>query len=190
MFRDLVLANRSYRRFAEDVPVGEETLRELVDLARCSPSSGNTQSLKFVLSWTKERNDAIFPTLAWAGYLRDWSGPEVGERPSGYITILGDTRIRPKVQCDQGIAAQTILLGAAEKGLGGCMIGSVNRDALRQILSIPSEYDIILVIAVGKPVERVVLEDLPESGSIEYYRDADGVHHVPKRPLSEIILDL
>jgi nitroreductase len=190
MFRDLVLLNRSYRRFDKNAPMSEGMLRGLVDLARCSASAGNQQPLKYVLSWTAERNELIYPTLAWAGYLRDWDGPAPDERPTGYIIILGDRTVCEKVNWDHGIAAQTILLGAAEQGYGGCMIGSVNRDALREKLSIPEQYDVLLVLAMGKPVERVVLEDVGPDGSIKYYRDSQQVHHVPKRKLEDVILDL
>ncbi len=188
MLRDLVLANRSYRRFAEDHQIDEATLRELIDLARLTPSAGNLQPLRYITSCVPDRNAKVFETLAWAGYLTDWPGPKEGERPSGYIIILSDARISKSPAHDTGIAAQTILLGAVEKGLGGCIFGSVNRDALRASLRIPDEYEICLVIALGRPVEKVVLEDVGPDGSIRYYRDKDGVHHVPKRALDDLIL--
>ena len=125
MLRDLVIENRSYRRFHQEVPVELETLRELVDLARLSASAANLQPLKYILSCDAEKNASVFPHLSWAGYLKDWPGPGEGERPSAYIVILGDTEISRSFGCDHGIAAQTILLGASEKGLGGCMIGAV-----------------------------------------------------------------
>ena len=188
MFRDLVLANRSFRRFARDARMDESGLRELVDLARCTASAANLQPLKYVLSWTNERNEVIFPTLAWAGYLKDWGGPSEGERPSAYVVILGDTEISRGFGCDHGIAAQSIMLGAAEKGIGGCMIGSIQRDDLRRVLNIPERYEILLVLALGYPKEKVVLEDIGPDGSIKYYRDAEDVHHVPKRTLDEIMV--
>jgi len=188
MLRDLVLRNRSYRRFRETEPVNLETLRDLVDLARCAASGANRQPLKYVLSADRERNARIFPHLAWAGYLADWPGPAEGERPAAYIVILGDTNIRREFGCDHGIAAQTILLGAAEQGFGGCMIGSIQREGLRRALAIPPEFEILLVIALGVPAETVVLEGLGPDGSIRYWRDAGGVHHVPKRSLGEIVL--
>jgi nitroreductase len=188
MLRDLVLRNRSYRRFRETEPIAFETLLELVDLARCSASGANLQPLRFALSTDRERNARIFPHLAWAGYLADWPGPAEGERPAAYIVILGDTTIRKEFGCDHGIAAQSILLGAVERGLGGCMIGSIRREELRQVLAIPPECEILLVVALGVPAERVVLEDLGSDGSIRYWRDADGVHHVPKRALEAIVL--
>ena len=146
------------------------------------------QPLKYILSCEPEKNVLIFPHLAWAGYLRDWPGPSEGQSPSAYIIILIDTKIRDSVGGDHGIAAQSILLGATEKGLGGCIIGSVQRDELRKALDIPSHYKILLVLALGKPREKVVIETVTPSGDIKYWRDAEGIHHVPKRTLDDIII--
>ncbi len=188
MIEDLIRKNRSYRRFHQDVAVDLETLRALVNLARLSASGSNLQPLKYILSCQPETNARIFPNTRWAGYLKDWSGPAEGERPSAYVVILGDTEIRQSFGCDHGIAAQSIMLGAAERGLGGCMIGSIDERRLRRVLDIPERYEILLVLALGKPKETVVLEDVGGDGSIKYYRDAQGVHHVPKRSLDELIL--
>jgi nitroreductase len=189
MIEDLVRQNRSCRRFYQDQPVSRETLLWLVNLSRISASAANLQPLKYALSWKPEKNAAIFATLAWAGYLKDWPGPVKGERPAAYLVILGDRDIAANVGCDHGIAAQTILLGAREKGLGGCMIGSIQRDQLRQVLSLPERYDILLVIALGRPKEEVVLTEIGPDGDIKYWRNEKGVHHVPKRRLEDIVVD-
>ena len=188
MLRDLVLKTRSYRRFHQDAAVSEAMLRELVDLARLSGSGGNLQPLKFMLSWEPDENARIFATLAWARYLKDWGGPAEGERPSAYIAVLGDKEISQSFGNDTGIAVQSILLGATEKGLGGCLIGSVDRPALRQALAIPDRFEILLVVALGKPAETVVIEPLGPDGSIKYWRDDRSTHHVPKRALDDIII--
>jgi nitroreductase len=186
--RDLVLRNRSYRRFDESHQVSHETLVELIGLARCTPSAANRQPLKYILSADQQTNDRIFPCLAWAAYLKDWEGPAPGERPTAYIIILIDETITKDWWCDDGIVAQTMLLGAVEKGLGGCMIGSINRERLRQELDIADHLKIRLVVALGKPAEQVALEDLESGGDIRYWRDKEGVHHVPKRTLAELII--
>ena len=129
-------------------------------------SAGNLQPLKYVFSCDPERNALIFPHLVWARYLKDWSGPSEGEKPTGYIVVLGDTEITRSFGCDHGIAAQTILLGAVEKGLGGCMIASIDRDGLRQALKIPARFEILLVLALGKPKEKVVIETLKPDGDV------------------------
>ena len=188
MIRDLIIKNRSYRRFHQEIAIEHQSLRELVDLARLSSSAGNLQPLKYILSCDSQKNALIFPNLAWAGYLKDWPGPSEGEKPSAYIIILGDTEISQSFGCDHGIAAQNILLGAIEKGFGGCIIGSVQRQGLRKALDIPSRYEILLVLALGKPRETVAIEAIEPTGDIKYWRSSEGTHHVPKRPLDDIIV--
>jgi len=188
VIRDLVIANRTCRRFYQEVAIELETLRELVDLARLSASASNRQPLKYILSCDPQKNALIFPCLGWAGALKDWPGPSEGERPSAYIVILGDTEIAKSFFCDHGIAAQSIFLGAREKGLGGCMHASVKRDELSKALGIPPRYEILLVLSLGKPKEKVVLETIGPDGDFNYWRDSDNVHHVPKRPLDDIII--
>ncbi len=189
MLKDLVLKNRSYRRFYEDFSVSEQMLKDLIDLARNTPSTVNSQALKFKLVCDKDENAKVFDSLGWAGLLKDWNGPEEGERPSAYIVILCDLSIGKDKRYDDGIAAQTIMLGAAEKGFGGCIFGSIKKEQLAESLSIDLEkYSIDLVLAIGKPKEDVRIVDLPESGSTAYYRDENGVHYVPKRALEDLIV--
>ncbi len=186
-FRELILKNRSCRRFFESQTIERAALLDLIDLARLSPSGANLQPLKYIISNEPSINSQIFENLAWAGYLKDWPGPENGERPAAYIIILGDKEISKNFGCDHGIAAQTILLGATEKGLAGCMIGSVRRDSLRQKLQISHQYEILMVIALGKSKEEIIIEHA-ESGDIKYWRDEQGRNHVPKRYLDEIVV--
>lgn len=188
MIAELLKRNRSYRRFYQDVSIELDTLRALVELTRYCASAGNLQPLKYVLSADSKRNASIFHNIRWAGYLKDWPGPAEGERPAAYIIILGDTTIAKSAGCDHGIAAQTILLGAVERGLGGCIIASVKREELRQALEIPTHLEILLVIALGRPKETVVIEVAKPDGNIKYWRDGQCVHHVPKRSLDEIIV--
>ena len=188
MLRDLLLRNRSYRRFQQQ-PLDEQTLVELIELTRLCPSAANRQPLKYVLAWRPEQNAKIFPHLRWAAALAPWPGPAEGERPAGYIVILGDTRVWRRWDWDCGIVAQSMLLGAAERGLGGCMIASIDQPGIRAALDLPDHLEVLLVVALGSPSETVVLED----GSPDerpYWRDADDVHHVPKRPLAEVRIEL
>jgi nitroreductase len=188
MLSELIKKCRSYRRFYQDVQISEKDLLEMVNNARLSASSRNSQSIKYIISNTIEKNELIFFNLAWAGYLKYWKGPEEGERPSAYIVMLNDTEITKNYFCDHGIAAQSILLTAAEKEFGGCLVASINREKLRDDLSIPEQYEIIQVLALGKPKETVVIDPVGTTGDIRYWRDADQVHHVPKRSLEDIVL--
>lgn len=187
--RQLLRKSRSYRRFHGDRPLDRETLTALVELTRLCPSSSNRQPLRYLLSCSPADNARIFPHLGWAGSLPDWPGPAEGERPSGYIVVLGDARHKSSLEVDSGIAAQSMLLGAAEQGLGGCMIASVDRKSLRRVLGVPEQYVIVLVIALGHPNETVVLDDAQHPDDVVYWRDGQDVHHVPKRTMEELLVE-
>ena len=189
MISELIKKNRSIRRFHQKIAIPESDLREMVENARLTPSGRNAQTLRYLLSSTPEMNALIFPTLSWAGYLADWGGPKDGERPSAYIVILNDDTISKTFFCDHGIASLAILLTAVEKGYGGCIIASVKSDKLREALQIPERYSIVQVLALGKPAETVVIEPMAY-GDIKYWRDPQDIHHVPKRSLEEIIVQL
>jgi len=184
----LLRKNRSFRRFHEEQPIARQTLIELVELTRLCPSSSNRQPLKYLVACEPDERAKVFPHLQWAGALRDWPGPAEGERPTAYIVILGDTRIASTFSVDPGIVAQSMLLAAAERGLGGCMFGSVDRRGICRDLNIPEHLQVVLVVALGRPAETVVLEEMKDPTTIDYWRDDAHVHHVPKRPLEEILV--
>ncbi len=185
--RQLIEKTRTYRRFDEKQTIDTKTLVSLVDLARLSASGANRQPLKYILVNDPSQCATVYSCLAWAGYLTTWEGPDPGERPTGYIIILGDKEISDTFGVDPGIAAQSIMLGATDEGLGGCIIASVKKEKLRAAMEISKEYEILLVLALGKPVEKVVLETI-KNNDVKYWRDDAHVHHVPKRTLDEIIL--
>ncbi len=193
MLHDLVKQNRSFRRFYENHFIDNETLLSLIELVRLSPSPRNQQALKFILSNEENKNKLIFDTLTWAGALSDWNGPEKGEQPSAYIIILGDNSIieeksKSYHEVSSGIVAQSILLGAVEKELGGCMVAAIKRNILRKSLNIDKHLEILLVIALGKPKENIILEEMPKNGNYNYWRDEQKNHYVPKRSLNDIII--
>ena len=184
--KDLLLKNRSYRRFYQEVKIPFEELKELVGLTCFCASGRNAQPLWYAIVDTGEKCGMVFSQLAWAGYLTEWPGPEEGERPVAYLIQLLDTRVVENCLCDDGIQAQTILLGAVEKGYGGCIIKAFKNEALREILGLPEYMSIRYVLALGKPKETVVLESM-KNEDYKYWRDAAGVHHVPKRDPEALI---
>lgn len=189
MLLDLVKKNRSYRRFYEECPIDTQTLEKLVNLTRYTASTANLQGLKFRIVNSPEENSKLFDTLGWAGRLNGKGTPPEGERPSAYIIILCDLSIAAGLPVDTGIVAQTILLGAAEEGLGGCMLGNVKREIAAEITGIDlSAYKIELVVALGKPKENVIITNVGPDGDIAYYRDEKMNHYVPKRSLEDILL--
>ncbi|NPV75422.1 MAG: nitroreductase family protein [Anaerolineae bacterium] len=184
---ELVKKSRSIRRFHTDIPVPAETLRALIDLARCIPSAWNRQPLKYYISNNAEKNALIYSNLVWPEF-GNWREAAPEERPAAYILILGDTAIAAHFGVEAGIAAQTILLGAVEQGLGGCILGQLNQEGLRASLRIPARYKILLLLALGYPAERSILEAPLENHNQDFWRDETGLVHVRKRPLDEILL--
>ena len=189
MIKDIVQKNRSYRSFDPNRTITRDELLEFVDIARCTSSSRNIQPLKYRLVCTPEECDRVLSLTAWAGRLKNVKLPPDGHAPTAYIVICCDMTIAETITTflrDVGIVAQTILLAATEAGLGGCMIGSFDRDKLHAALNIPETNMIMLVLALGKPDEKVVLTEA-QGSEVGYYR-ADGCHYVTKRPLKDIIL--
>lgn len=187
--KDIVFKTRSYRRFDESHRIDYKTLEEFIELARLSASGANRQPLKYLIYNSPEDCARVFPSVVWAAYLKEWDGPEQRERPSGYIIVLGDKSIAEGFGVDHGIAAQSIMLGATEAGLGGCMIASIKREQLRTELKIPERFEILLILALGKPVEKIIIDDIRD-GDVKYWRDGENKHHVPKRTLNELIIKL
>lgn len=185
-FKEMVRTNRSYRRFYEEERISRSELMDLVDTARLTPSAANRQPLRYRVIEDAATCARVFATLGWAGYLKDWDGPVEGERPAAYIVMLGKAELNSAQ--DEGIAAQTMLLGAVAKGYGGCMLGNVKRDELAKVLELPEGYVIKLVIALGKPREEVVIDQIRADGDIRYYREANQVHHVPKIALDDLLI--
>lgn len=191
MFKDLVKLNRSYRGYDETYVMTKEVLLDLVDCARLSPSSVNAQPFKYFLAFEKETVRKIQSLTKWARALPDLELPHKGMCPTGFIVICQDLNIGESLaryQKDVGIVAQTILLAATEKELGGCMIGNFGAEPVKEALELDEHLMPVLIIALGKPNEQIVLKDIETGEDTAYYRDENDVHYVPKRKLSDIII--
>ena len=184
MIYEKITSRRTIRKYLQkDVP--KEVLTRCVDAARLSPSGANRQPLKYVIVEAKDILKEVFRTLSWAGYLPDYQ-PSEGEMPRAYIVILLDKEIRKNAGHDAGIAAMSISMVAYDEGLGSCILGAVNRAKLRQILNIPNQFEIVLVVALGYPAEDPLVDKI-KNGDIKYWLDENGVLHVPKRELKDIV---
>ncbi len=188
--KQLLLADRTVRRFREEEKISRDTLVELVELTRYCASGRNLQPLRYCIVVDDEQCRAVFGQLKWAGYYADWDGPESGERPVAYLIQCIDTALTRNCLCDDGLQLQAITLGATARGIGCCIIKSFNMAGIRDALSIDDRYQPNYVVALGYPAESVKLETTCGniSDDIRYYRTPDGVQHVPKRPLEELLL--
>lgn len=191
MLRDIVLFNRSYRGYDETYRFTKEQLLGYVDLTRFTASSVNAQPLKYHIAYEKEEVDLIQSMTKWARALPEMTLPHDGMHPTGFIVICQDTDISPNLaryQKDIGIVAQTILLAACEEKLGGCMIGNFVPEEVKEKLGFAENLQPMLIIALGKPDEKIVITEIESGDSIKYYRDENDVHYVPKRKLGDIII--
>jgi len=189
-FKDLVLQNRSYRGYDNNVRQTKEELVELVDYARLMPAARNAQPLKYFLAYEKEVVEKLQAHTRWAGALTDIKLPFAGCEPTSFIVILQDTNLQPvlaQFQTDVGIAAAAITLAATEKGLGCCMIGAYSATGVKEVMQLSENLAPVLLIAIGKPNEKIMLVDAIDEDTT-YYRDEDNVHYVPKRKLADIII--
>lgn len=188
--KKLLIEDRSIRRFDSSKDISVDTLKDLVGLTRYCASGRNLQPLKYRIVNDREECERVFPALKWAGYLPDWDGPVESERPVAYLVQCLDTRLTGNLLCDDGLQLQAITLGARALGIGGCIIKSFNVEMIKQSLQLEDYYKPIYVLALGYPVEKVEIEDMSGNleGEVKYYRTPDKVHHVPKRPLSELLI--
>lgn len=191
MFKDLVKKSRSCRGYDESYIFTREELEDFVDCARYAPSSVNAQPFRYYLAWEKDEVDKIQEMTKWARALPEMELPHPGKCPTGFIIICQDLNIcqsLERYQKDVGIVAQTMLLAAAEKGFGGCMIGNYRAQTVKEGLELAGHLAPMLIVALGKPDERIVITEIEEGEGTNYYRDSDDVHYVPKRKLDDIIL--
>ncbi len=187
--RQLLKSDRSVRRFDSSRLIDSDTLVRLVELTRYCASARNAQPLRYRIVTDPAERKAIFPALAWAGYLTDWDGPEPDERPMAYLVQCLDTEIASTPSCDDGLQLQAITLGAAALSLGCCIIKAFNHDTVTESLHIPPQLKPLHILAIGHPAENVKIINMADPTSIRYYREADGTHCVPKRPLPELIIN-
>ena len=186
MISELIKKSRSYRRFYADRAVDTETLVSIIDEARACPSAANMQRLRFALVNDEAGKDTVFTSLRFAGYLKEWGGPTPEERPAAYIVVCADAELNTNLSIDLGIFAQTILLSATARGLGGCMFRAFDAARISEVVGVSGMIP-HLVIALGVPSERVELVPVVD-GDIKYYRDSEETHFVPKYSAEELII--
>ena len=188
--KDIITKTRTYRKFEESSKITIDQLHEFIELGRLGGSARNCQPWQYLAVNDPEECAAIFPYLAWAGYLTDWKGPSEGRRPAAYILCYLNNQwlkgSQQEAHFDLGIATQNMLLGVTASGLGGCRIGAFS-PKLQDLYDFPEHLQLQLIIALGVPAEKVVMESC-NGDDIKYWRDDDSIHHVPKRRLEDILL--
>lgn len=187
MIKDLLMRNRSYRRFDENVEVPVEKIESWVEAARYTASMRNVQPLKYILVTDPTHCEQLCRMVHWAGYLTDWDGPEEGERPRAFLVQVLDSNIAASGRYDEGLQLEAITLSAIEDGFGCCIMLSFSQGEVARYFDLPDNIFPLAIVAIGKPAEKVVLEDMQAYGDYKYYHDENGVHHVPKRKFEDLV---
>lgn len=188
LFRDLVTKSRNYVKFDGSAAVPEELLLDLLELACYVPSRGNLQPLKYLLVTDCSETGPLISMLFPEGCFAGWSGVPEKDRPRAFIVMFGDLCLGSDFGADSGIAAQTILLGAADAGFGGFIVHSFDREGLSLHFGIPGFYQPLLVIALGKPAETLVIEQMSGDDPITGHTDKNGIRFIPKRMQRDVML--
>jgi nitroreductase len=180
-----VISRRTIRQF-KPLPIAEKILKNLINAGRLAPSGANLQPLEYIVIDDTKVKQKVFPCLKWAAYIAPEGNPRPGQEPTAYVIVLVNREIRPQgFEWDVGAAMENMILTAWEEGIGSCWLLSIDRNCLRQILSVPDNYRIDSVLALGYPAEDSVVEELTDS--IKYWKDERGRFHVPKRALKDVI---
>lgn len=180
----LLKANRSYRGYDAKFEVRPDQLQRIMEVATLCPSARNQQVLRFrpVL---KEEATKVLQHIRLGGALPELNLPFEGTEPNAFIVICSTVLDSHYVSVDLGIVAQSMLLQATEIGLGGICIGAFDHAAIKEALALP--YEPLLVLAIGRPNERIEIVECREGDSLTYYREG-GVHYVPKININDLIL--
>jgi nitroreductase len=183
---------RSVRRFKEravDFPV----LEKCIEAAWLAPTAKNVQVIEYVVVDDPKLLPAVLDTVRlWAGVTRPEDGWSPGNRPQAYIVAVVNRALllergagERNTAYDAGLAVENLVLAAEGLGLGSCVITSFEPEKLGRVLCLPEKYEIAMLVALGFPDEKPVIET--SGDSTERWVDEKGVRHVPKRPLADIL---
>lgn len=181
----LLRRNRSYRGFDKSCPVTQAQLRRIAEVCTLVPSGRNQQVLRLKLLTRNNGADQMQGLYKLGAALPELHLPFPGTEPEAFIIICSTVDPDKWVHMDVGIAAQSMLLKAVEMGLGGICIGAFNKQALIETFALP--YEPVLMLAIGKPAEKIELLPVHAGEPLKYYRE-NGIHYVPKIVANDLIL--
>ena len=156
---------------------------------RIVSSAMNGQVLRYILVKDPALVKKLQPAIHWAAALpKELGTPKEGEQPTAFILVCKEGRGNPWSDIDAGIAVRNIALNACAYGIGSAILGAVEWNRVKDILSVPENWNPRLLMALGYPSCESHIVDVPENGSIKYFLDENKNYCVPKRALKDICL--
>ncbi len=174
---ELLAKNRSTRGYDKSFVVKEDMLRRIVAVNRKVASARNQQVLRFRLVTKGREADIVNANIKMGAALPELHLPFPGTEPEAFIIICTTAAETRMIDIDLGIAAQSMLLKAVEMGLNGLCIGAFDKKNIMSGLHL--ELEPLLILAIGKGIEKIQIVEIDETQPHAYYREND-IHYVPK----------
>ena len=156
-FNELIQQRQSVRRY-QNIPVEREKIEKLIEAVRLAPSACNSQPWKLIIVDDPELKNEVAQTTFSKTFTFNRFAQEapviavlVIEKAKLIARIGGSIKNQEYPQYDIGIAAAHFCLQAEELGLGTCMIGWFDEKKVQQLLNIPKNRKIGLLITLGYP---------------------------------------
>jgi len=158
-FYEVLRTRRSVRLYSS-APVSDEVLNKVLEAARIAPSGSNRQPWKFILVRDENLKKELVPLCGGQSFIAQAPlvivacGVNIHYSRGGY---MGDM----SMLVDVSIAIDHLTLAARAEGLGTCWIGLFNNEAVKGLLHIPEDVNVVAVIPIGYPRGKTFKE--PES---------------------------
>lgn len=162
-FLKLVQERQSVRGYSEE-KVSREKIKSCLEAARLAPSACNAQPWRFIVVDDKHLTAAVAKKCTGLLPINRFAitAPVIIVllvEPSTLPARLGGwLKDRPFHYVDLGIAAGNLCLQATALGLGTCILGWFQEEGIKEILSIPKEKRIGLLITLGYPAAEEIRE--------------------------------
>ena len=181
----LLLKNRSHRGYDARFLVRADQLRRIIGVNTKIPSARNQQVLRFrpVLADEAPR---VLAHIRLGGALPELHLPLPGTEPNAFIIICSTVEENRYVDIDLGISVQSMLLQAAEIGLNGICIGAFDKERIKREFGLEAEP--LLILAIGKGIEKIELTEIGACDDHTYYRE-NGTHYVPKVRVEDLLIE-
>lgn len=183
---ETLASRRTYRRFAQ-TPVPQDVVDDMIEAVRLSSCGANRQAVRLVIVNKPDDVARVQPLVKWAAYLPPEQGtPKADEQPTLFVAVVLDTSISGDLATDAGIALANLTLAAWDKGVGSCIMGSINRPKLTQMLGLSETEKLHVMVALGYPTHAARAVPMTEQTGVKYYLDENRDYCVPKRSKEEI----